>query len=106
MEGLIVLSGRICDFELIKRKDLKEQGYKYMEKVSGIFYKENQVDFGIPKDEDFTRVKLTFSNGKEAELLSADIDSIVPTYKRTFTIYMYKNLIPKVYENVIKIEIK
>lgn len=106
MKGKITSSGKICDFELITRKDLIERGYKYMEKVSGVFYKDYEVDFDVSKGENFTEVKLTFNNGKEIKLDGADIDSIVPTYKKTFTIYMYKNLIPKVYENVIKIEIK
>lgn len=105
MEGLIKLSGRICDFELISRKDLKERGYKYMEKVSGIFYKENEVDFDIPKDENFTEVKLTFNDGKEIKLDGAEIDSIIPTVRGTFKVFLPASLTPACYENVKKIEI-
>ena len=105
MEGLIKLSGRICDFELISRKDLKERGYKYMEKVSGIFYKENEVDFDVPKDEYFTEVKLTFNDGKEIKLDGSEIDSIIPTVRGTFTVFLPSSLTPSFYKNVKKIEI-
>ena len=106
MEWLIKLSGRICDFKLIRRKDLKERGYKYMGKVSGIFYKENEVDFDIQKGKYFTEVKLTFNNGKEIKLDGAEIDSIIPTVRGTFTVFLAASLTPARYEDVKKIEIK
>lgn len=106
MEGLIKLNGRICDFELISRKDLKGRGYKYMEKVSGIFYKENEVDFDILKDENFTEVKLTFNTGKEIKLDGAEIDSIIPTVRGSFKVFLPASLTPAFYEDVKKIEIK
>lgn len=106
MKGKITFSGEICDFELITRKDLIERGYKYMEKVSGIFYKESDIDFDVPKDEYFTEVKLTFNDGKEIKLDGAEIDSIIPTVRGTFSIYLPASLIPACYEDVRKIEIK
>ena len=105
MKGKIIFSGKICDFELITRKDLIERGYKYMEKVSGIFYKDHDVDFDTPKDENFTKVKLTFNDGKEIELDGADIDSIIPTVRGTFTVFLPSSLTPSFYKNVKKIEI-
>ena len=105
MKGKIKFSGEICDFELISRKDLKERGYKYVEKVSGIFYKENEVDFDVPKDENFTEVKLTFNDGKEIKLDGAEINSIIPTVRGTFRVCLPTKSIPHIYENVKKIEI-
>ena len=106
MKGKITFSGEICDFELITRKDLIERGYKYMEKVSGIFYKDYDVDFDTTKDEYFTEVKLTFNDGKEINLDGAETDSIIPTVKGTFTVFLPASLTPAFYENVKKIEIK
>lgn len=106
MKGKIKFSGEICDFELISRKDLKERGYKYMEKVSGIFYKDYDIDFDIPKDENLTEVKLTFNDGKEIKLDGAEIDSIIPTVRGTFKVFLPSSLIPAFYENVKKIEMK
>lgn len=106
MKGKIKFSGEICDFELITRKDLIERGYKYMEKVSGIFYKDYDVDFDIPKDKNFTEVKLTFNDGKEIKLNGAEVDSIRPTVGGTFTVYLPALLTPPFYEDVKKVEIK
>lgn len=106
MKGKITFSGQICDFELITRKDLIERGYKYMEKVSGVFYKDYHIDFDVPKDENFTEVKLTFNDGKEIKLDGSEIDSIIPTVRGTFTVFLPASLTPAFYENVKKIEIK
>lgn len=106
MNGKITFSGRICDFELITRKDLIERGYKYMEKVSGIFYKDYEVNFDIPKDENFTEVKLTFNDGKEIKLDGAEVDSIIPTVRGTFKVYLPASLTPSFYEDVKKVEIE
>lgn len=105
MKGKITFSGRICDFELITRKDLIERGYKYMEKMSGIFYKDYDIDFDAPKSEYSTEVKLTFNNGKEIKLDGAEIDSIIPTVRGTFSVYLPASLTPPFYEDVKKIEI-
>lgn len=105
MKGKITFSGEICDFELITRKDLIERGYKYMEKVSDVFYKEYDVDFDVPKDEYFTEVKLTFNDGKKIKLDGAEINSIIPTVRGTFSIYLVASLTPPFYEDVKKIEI-
>lgn len=106
IKGKITFSGKICDFELITRNDLIERGYKYMEKVSGILYKDYDVDFDVPKVENFTEVKLTFNDGKEIKLDGAEIDSIIPTVRGTFTVFLPANLTPAFYEDVKKIEIK
>lgn len=105
MKGKITFSGKICDFELITRKDLIGRGYKYMEKVSGIFYKDYDIDFDVPKDEYFTEVKLTFNDGKEIKLDGAEINSIIPTVRGTFTVFLPASLTPAFYEDVKKIEI-
>lgn len=105
MKGKITFSGEICEFELITRKDLIERGYKYMEKVSGIFYKDYDVDFDVPKSEYFTEVKLTFNDGKEIKLDGSEVDSIHPTVRGSFTVYLSTSLTPLFYENVKKIEI-
>ena len=105
MKGKITFSGEICEFELITRKDLIERGYKYMEKVSGIFYKDYDVNFDVPKGEYFTEVKLTFNDGKEIKLDGSEVDSILPTVRGTFTVYLSTSLTPPFYENVKKIEI-
>jgi hypothetical protein len=106
MKGKITFSGEICDFDLITRKDLIERGYKYMEKVSGIFYKDYDIDFDVPKGEFFTEVKLTFNDDKEIKLDGAEINSIIPTVSGTFSVYLPANLTKVCYENVKKIEIK
>jgi len=106
MKGKITFSSEICDFELITRKDLIERGYKYMEKVSGIFYKDYDIDFDIPKDENFTEVKLTFNDGKKIKIDGADVDSIHPTVRGTFTVYLSASLTPPFYEDVKEVEIK
>lgn len=105
MKGKITFSGEICDFELITRKDLIERGYKYMEKVSGVFYKDYDVNFDVPKNKYFTEVKLTFNDGKEIKLHGAEIDSIIPTVRGTFSVFLPVSLTPFFYENVKKIEI-
>lgn len=106
MKGKITFSGVIADFELITRKDLIERGYKYMEKVSGVFYKDYDINFDVPKGEYFTEVKLTFKGGKEIKLDGAEIDSIIPTIRGTFSIYLPVSLTPFCCEDVKKIEIK
>ena len=105
MKGKITFSGKICDFELITRKDLIERGYKYMEKVSGLFYKDYDIDFDAPKDKYFTEVKLTFNDEKEIKLDGSEINSIIPTVRGTFTVFLSASLTPACYEDVKKIEI-
>lgn len=101
MKGIILQNSQICEFKPVTRKDLLERGYVYMEKVSGVFYKEDEIDFEYAKEENISCVKLTFEDGSSICINGADIGYMYPTYKKTFVVKLEGT---KQYDNVVKIE--
>lgn len=55
VKGRIRLTGEICDFKPIEREELKDK-YSWMEVVSGVFYKESDIDILDNKEEIYGQV--------------------------------------------------